>query len=61
MSPHCKQHENKKVDKKSVEFVCFVLNITKIPHKKNLALWSFTERLTKQYTQKIDVYTAVDL
>ena len=34
MSPHCKQHENKKVDKKSVEFVCFVLNITKIPHKK---------------------------
>ena len=27
MSPHCKEHENKKVDRKSVEFVCFVLNI----------------------------------
>ena len=47
MSPHCKEHENKKVDRKSVEFVCFVLNVAKIPHKKNLALWSFTKKLTK--------------
>ena len=31
--PIVKKHENKKVDRKSVEFVCFVLNVTKIPHK----------------------------
>ena len=32
MSPHCKEHQNKKkmcVDRKSVEFVHFVLNVTK--------------------------------
>ena len=62
MSPHCKQHENKKVDKKSVEFVCFVLNITKIPHKKKPCSLVFYEKAYKIDThKKIDVYTAVDL
>ena len=44
MSPHCKKHENKKVDGKSVEFVCFALNVTKIPHKIKTLLFGLLRK-----------------